>query len=645
MFPLSLKNRSHILLLSIILLLSGIVTTASAELSLKLGVFIMDPMVTRDAEGRFHGAVVEVAKHIAGLEGWELEIVQCDFAQCLSMLESEELDLASPVAFTEKRAEKYGYTQETLIMDWGQIYAHKDKNINSILDLEGKRVVALKQSVFYNNFVSLLDSFDVNVDLTFVDDYIDVFRYVEDGRADALVLNRMFGEKNIREFGNVEKTPIIFMPIDIRYATPKGKHEDIRDAMDKRLRELKADPFSEYHQAVARMFGEVEHLHLADWMKWAVAIPGGLFLVFLAMNFILRKQVNERTLELSREVIERMQAQKALFESRESFKALVEFTAAIHWELDLSTRQFTYVSPQAREILGYPLSEWKDLDTWAGIIHPEDRGRAVEYCISEAAKGHDHECIYRATAAEGHLVWLRNIVKVIVGDKGPEKLIGIMFDITEQKDSEKRLEESVHEKEILLKEIHHRVKNNMAIISSLSNLQSKHLKDEEAVRILKEGRNRIRSMALVHEQLYQSENLHDISVSEYLKRLVDNVVQSYAIKDRSNIKVESGDLRLSIDTLIPCGLIINELLTNALKYAYESPGAGEIIVSMKQSGDDICVLSVSDKGRGLPADTDIDEPQTLGLQLVKTLAEQLDGRLSIDGKGGMSVKLEFSGSC
>lgn len=628
-----------ILLVCAMLLHAG---SAHSGRALKLGVFIMDPMVVKDAEGRFHGAVVKVAEHIAKLEGWDLEVVQCDFHQCLSMIESGELDLASPVAFTEKRARRYAYINETLIMDWGQIYAGADQNINTIMDLQGKRVVALKESVFYNNLMHLLESFDVGAEVTFVSDYLDVFRYVEDGRADAMVLNRMFGEKNIEKFEHVIKTPIIFMPIDIRYVTPNGKHKDIREALDRRLRELKAAPTSEYYRAMDRMLGGGAHgFHLPHWVSWVALGSGGLLLLLFGLSVAFKRQVNKRTLELRQENNERRLAERALFESRESFKALVEFTSAIHWELDIKTREFIYVSPQAEKMLGYPSEQWKDFEFWASIIHPDDRVQAVEYCNVETRSGKDHEFTYRAMTADGRVVWLRDIVKVIMGDSGPEKLIGIMLDITENKLSEERTEASLREKEVLLKEIHHRVKNNMAIISSLSSLQANYVKDVEALRILKEGRARIRAMALVHEQLYQSKNLSEINVAEYLERLIKNIMRSYAVKDCSNIKIDCTDLRLGLDELVPCGLVINELLTNAVKYAYEEPCGGEILVSMKQGAEKACVLEVRDSGRGLPEGIDLDKPETLGLRLVKVLAAQLEADLAIKSEGGLSVRLEF----
>jgi PAS domain S-box-containing protein len=374
---------------------------------------------------------------------------------------------------------------------------------------------------------------------------------------------------------------------------------------------------------------------------WAIFGSGGAIVILFALSIAFRHQVNLRTAELRNENEERRRAERNLYESRESFKSLVEFTAAIHWELDISTERFTYVSPQAVSMLGYPVDAWVGMDFWAGIIHPEDRDWAYEFYKVESMKGHDHEFTYRVLDSEGRTVWLRDIVKVINGVSGPEKLIGIMFDITGQKLAEEKIEASLNEKEILLKEIHHRVKNNMAVISSLSSLQSMHVKDEESKRTLKEGRNRIRAMALVHEQLYLSEDLSDINVDEYLRRLVDNVMHSYADRNNVVIKTESGELRLDIDLLVPCSLILNELLTNALKYAYEPSEAGEILVSLKPSEGKVCSLTVSDQGRGLPPEINLDEPETLGLRLVQALVNQLDGEMNIKSNGGLSVEIGF----
>ncbi|MFC1549560.1 histidine kinase dimerization/phosphoacceptor domain -containing protein [Nitrospirota bacterium] len=639
----SLKCRILVLLLSCLFLLSGTVSYALASgKNLKLGVFIVDPLIKKSDDGSYGGSVIRVIERIASIEDWELEYVECEFPQCLRMLEAAEIDLMGSITVTDERRYRFDYTEETFFMDWGQIYTSQEKDMNSVLDLEGKRVSVLKGTAQYPPFMKLLESFGVKIETVFVEDYDDVFNYVVNGKADALMVNRLFGEKNMKKY-RVHRTPIIFTPMDIRYATPKGKHQDVRNAIDRNLIRLKADDNSEYYHAISAMLGEGKPLkYIPGWVKWAAAGIMGSLAFSILFAFILKNQVNLRTAELRHENEERRRAERNLFESRESFKTLVEFTAAIHWELDLASGRFTYVSPQAVSMLGYPIDAWVGLEFWAGIIHPEDHDWAYEFCTVETRKGNDHEFTYRVKDSDGHTVWLRDIVKVIKDDKGPAKLIGIMFDITEQKNAEEKIEASLKEKEVLLKEIHHRVKNNMAIITSLSSLQSRQLKDEEAVRILKEGRDRIRAMALVHEQLYQSDNLSDISVKQYLVRLVENVAKSYTLKDREMIRIQCDDLRLNIDTLVPCGLIINELLTNSLKYAYDTPGAGAITVSMKQSGDNVCSLMVRDQGKGFPAEYDLENQGSLGLQLVRSLASQLEGTLSINNEEGVSVEFTFS---
>jgi two-component sensor histidine kinase/ABC-type uncharacterized transport system substrate-binding protein len=210
------------------------------------------------------------------------------------------------------------------------------------------------------------------------------------------------------------------------------------------------------------------------------------------------------------------------------------------------------------------------------------------------------------------------------------------------KKSEEQLKTSLKEKEILLKEIHHRVKNNMAIVSSLLQLQSQYVRDEKLNRIFKESRNRIASMALVHEKLYQSKDFIDINLKEYIQTLVDNLFSSYQTsKDAVRLKTDIDNIQLDIDKLIPCGLILNELITNSLKHAFQGRVDGEIRINFKSTGSDKVTFSVSDNGCGLPEDLDFSNPKTLGLNLVTSLTRQLKGDLRYDGKEGMSVEITF----
>lgn len=222
----------------------------------------------------------------------------------------------------------------------------------------------------------------------------------------------------------------------------------------------------------------------------------------------------------------------------------------------------------------------------------------------------------------------------------PVSRVVVLRDVTDRKRSEK-IKQSLKEKEILLREIHHRVKNNIQVISSLLNLQARYIEDETYVQMLKESQNRIRSMALIHEKLYQSENLADVDFNEYITDLVYSVFRSYGVNTHDialTIKVE--DVSLSIDTAIPCGLIINELVSNCLKHAFPDE-KGEITITLRPVNGDI-ELMVSDNGRGIPEDVDMRTTQSLGLHLVTILAEdQLNGKIDMDRNGGTTVRITF----
>jgi two-component sensor histidine kinase/ABC-type uncharacterized transport system substrate-binding protein len=210
------------------------------------------------------------------------------------------------------------------------------------------------------------------------------------------------------------------------------------------------------------------------------------------------------------------------------------------------------------------------------------------------------------------------------------------------KNSEEKLKASLREKEVLLKEIHHRVKNNMAVVSSLLHLQSQYVKDEDLRKIFSESRNRIAAMALVHEKLYQSKDFIEINLKEYIQTLIDNLFSSYNInKESVRLKTEIDNVHLDIDRLIPCGLILNELITNSLKHAFQDKEDGEIRITFKKLDSDKVIFNVSDNGSGLPEDVDFENPQTLGLKLIYSLARQLRGDIKYDSKEGFSVEIIF----
>ena len=199
----------------------------------------------------------------------------------------------------------------------------------------------------------------------------------------------------------------------------------------------------------------------------------------------------------------------------------------------------------------------------------------------------------------------------------------------------------VDEKNVLLKEVHHRVKNNLQIISSLLNLQSGHIQDPAALVIFNESRNRVRSMALIHEKLYQSQDLAKIDFQDYLRALTSGLQASFAGKSSQvRMLVEVEEIMLGVDSAVPCGLIVNELVTNCFKYAFAEQ-SGEISISMKRAPEARLRLTVSDNGVGFPKDLDFRNTESLGMQLVTTLAEQLDGTIAMRNGTGTTFEISF----
>ena len=222
---------------------------------------------------------------------------------------------------------------------------------------------------------------------------------------------------------------------------------------------------------------------------------------------------------------------------------------------------------------------------------------------------------------------------------------GITFtavDITERKQQEEQITSSLAEKEVLLKEIHHRVKNNLQIIMSLLTLQSRNIADPTILDLFSESRNRIFSMALVHEKLYESSDLAKIQFGEYIRTMAHELFSTYNVTGKCQLELDMEDVELGIDKAIPCALIVNELMTNALKYAYPGNKKGKILVCLKKLSNGKLMLVVSDKGVGLPDGFDINLVKSLGMQLIKVLSRQIDGDLAWNGKKGTEFKIEFS---
>jgi PAS domain S-box-containing protein len=231
---------------------------------------------------------------------------------------------------------------------------------------------------------------------------------------------------------------------------------------------------------------------------------------------------------------------------------------------------------------------------------------------------------------KGEVVWYQMFVNpVSLGDNHNE-LSCIAYEITDRKEIDQQVRSTLKEKEILLQEVHHRVKNNLQVISSMLNLQRRFIEDPKMLDILEESQNRISTMSFIHESLYQNSDFSSIGFAEYLKRLTENLIHSYS-RVSTGVELESllDDVHINLKQAIPCGLIVNELVSNSLKYAFVGREGGKIQLRVERKGAEI-EIEVSDNGVGLPDDFDFETNESLGVYLVQALTDQLDGTLVVD---------------
>ncbi|NVK66466.1 MAG: PAS domain S-box protein [Flavobacteriales bacterium] len=253
-------------------------------------------------------------------------------------------------------------------------------------------------------------------------------------------------------------------------------------------------------------------------------------------------------------------------------------------------------------------------------------------------KSHQYEVLINI---DDRSSWLEIFMNPIFDTRGNVAEISIVaHDISEKKKTSDEIVASLKEKEVMLKEIHHRVKNNLQIISSILNLQSSFVHDENTLEILQESRNRIRSMAIIHENLYRTEDFSSINFADYLYNLVTNLIASYRIQQVIHLESDIEEIDLVLDQAIPCGLLVNELITNSLKYAWPEKKEGTIRIELKQEESRVKLI-IADDGQGLPNSFDDMSSDTLGLQLVATLVEQLDGELNVNVNQGTEYLIKF----
>jgi len=404
-------------------------------------------------------------------------------------------------------------------------------------------------------------------------------------------------------------------------------------------------------------------LHEADHVKITFIIAG-LFLIggiiFYRLEKIRSDELGQKNIELEREITERIKTGDALRESEQKLSGIVDSVTDAMVMID-EQLSIVWVNDVAKRIFGHDMVGKNCYSAYHG------RDKVCEPCIvKQCFKDggiHQFETKMIKTGDKQHFFWCTASIAARHEDGRPQMVVEFLRDITDRKEVEKTLqiaydqsliyaeqlkaeiEERIRagkEKEVLLREIHHRVKNNMQVVSSLLKLQSGSIEDKRFAEMLKESQGRIRAMALVHEKLYESKDLANIDFNEYIKYLVQTLFRSYAVnREKIRLKLNIERVMLKIDKAIPCGLIINELILNSIKHAFADGDKGKIEVSLLFINENEVELAVSDNGIGVPEGIDFNNSRSLGLKLVNILTDQIDGKLYLDCSKGTKFKINF----
>ena len=344
--------------------------------------------------------------------------------------------------------------------------------------------------------------------------------------------------------------------------------------------------------------------------------------------------------------LERKHAEEALREGEERLRIALQAGQMGTWEWDITTGQVMW-SETLEAIHGIAPGTFPGTyEAYCSDIHPEDRDRVTDTIAKTLAEGSDHWITYRIVLPDDRVRWVEGRGRLFVDDDEmgrPVRMSGVCMDITDRKHAEDQLKASLREKEVLLREVHHRVKNNLQVISSLLSLQAGFIEDPKGQAMFADCRYRIHSMALIHQSLYQSESMAQIDFGAYLHALARDLFRAYAIDgERIRLAASVDNIPLTIDTAVPCALLAHELVSNCLKHAFPHGQAGHIWVMFRRQPDGKLQLQVRDNGVGLPDAVTPDTVESFGLQLVDILREQLRATLELQRHPGTTVTITFT---
>ena len=302
-----------------------------------------------------------------------------------------------------------------------------------------------------------------------------------------------------------------------------------------------------------------------------------------------------------------------------------------------------YASPMIKEIYGLePKDVADDITPFISLIDADDKERVAAGIAESAKTMTPWRDEYRVHHPQKGEIWIEGMSMPQREPDGSTLWHGFVADITDRKRAEEQLRASLHEKEVLLKEVHHRVRNNLQVISSLMSIQADHMNNPESQSAFRDSRFRVRAMALVHEKLYSSGNLASVQFGDYIESVVNELLRSFG-KQGLTVSLDLDPIFLEVDKAIPSGLIVGELVMNVLKHAFPGESHGTLTVALHRVSASTVALTVADNGIGFPKGEDFKTMSSMGMTLLMALVQQVSGTVSLDRAGGTRFAVEFPG--
>lgn len=348
---------------------------------------------------------------------------------------------------------------------------------------------------------------------------------------------------------------------------------------------------------------------------------------------------------IGHEITEQKVAEDKVREQAARLRAIFESSGNMMiWTLDKEMRITScnaHFQRSVKEAHGINLNVGDDFSASLAPRVRTGSAKALLARYAAALRGQPQQFEVELLDINGEQAWVENFLNPIVVDGVVREVSCLAHGITDRKRSQRELESSLAEKEVLLKEVHHRVKNNLQVISSITKLQTERAEtDPKVLEVLRHSRDRIRSMALIHDSLYQNKQFSHIDLAEYIDGLARNLMLSYSTSERIALELDLQTVHLNIDQAMPCGLVLNEIISNALKHAFPGGREGNVGVALKIDEDDVRIR-VTDNGVGLPHGFEEERDGHLGMELIRLLVDQLDGKVNREAGNGVSYLITF----